>query len=315
MPKVRSKKIIKKEITLIDEVGDISQVPKVNVAHACHFSHVVDHGLFFHTMTIDYDDITPQEDRLVIVGARREIKIQGQACKKYTRGKPRGDGCMANSLIVDVNFMNNGIVYEPSIKVFKNYLHFCKCDNIEVCTKIADKICEMFRNIQEKLTTPEGRKELITPSLERDEFMKDADKINKFNKWVEKINSPICTMSLTHYPVNVSMANYNLRIGSYINTLILVKKLVEELPNWTITYDNVISLDIILTKKYDDDKNENVHSFKISFTGRIAFSYQIITDECHKAFEEVISIIKKYKDDIIVDPPETRSGRPTPKMK
>lgn len=293
-----------REIIDVDTVK-LSDVRRVDVAYACYFTHIIDYKMFFFMAPVDYENRPPlDEGELVIVGLR------GMGKK---RGAPRGEGCMDNCIIVDVNFMYKGEVVQPSIKMFKNYQHFCRCPEIGLCESLADSVCRILVATQKTAETSDGRMSLISASISHDDYLEDKE---SFIKWIgdNPENRRICTEELDHHKVKVTMAKYGLSLGTHINTTRLAEVFLSPdlKRRWTTTYDNALSLDLRVSCPSRSTSRES-HRFTIYPTGRVAFSYQEIDDECQEVFSSLIDILRECLEYISTDSPDTRSTTNTPR--
>lgn len=276
---------------------------RVDVAYACKPSTSIDH-ILLHFM-IDFND-------------RPDLTIVGSKCDNTTRGNPRNKGFMKNATVLDCILHTRTGDKDISVKVFKNYLHFCQGLNVALCEKIAKCLEKRFSDINNNLndiewvsnhfeemrrdiSTTDNNKTNLIKIIKNDEKVLVVDEYLTYReRFLQSIKQGkrIYKNDLEFGKVTATMSNSKLSVGYMVNCNRMVTDIVNILDEmkdgkeYRIYYDNAISTNIFIRIIIPDIKPIK---YTIYQTGTLSWSSYDIP-EVHTQIETMfLELCKKHK--------------------
>lgn len=185
-----------------------------------------------------------------------------------------------------------------TVKVFKQYLHFCKV-NITEATLLADFLCEAIKDTQRVIEDRELLSARLYELIKEESHIKEEDRESVESYFMDH---SVCILDLTHEPVEATMTNDIIPLGTKIHTACLAGLLRDEkgYRRWIITFDNALALSIRLVVPYSDS-NKDGYTFTIQPTGNILYSANDKSEEAELARKDVSDFIFERLEEIRLD--------------
>ena len=242
----------------------------IPVAFGCRLSSVIDYCHFISLLPITTLDKVGEGEIGII--AAKGIGIM--------RGDNEKATLMKNCAILRLA-MGSKVA---TVKVFKQYLHFCKV-NLEEATQLADFLCEAIKDTQRVIQDEALLSARLDKLMEEGSHMKAEDRESVESYF---LGHSVCVLDLTHEPVEATMTNHTIPLGTKIHTARLARLLRDEkgYRRWIITFDNALTLAIRLVVPYSDS-NKMGYTFTIQPTGNVLYSANDTSEEAEMARKDV----------------------------
>ncbi len=222
----------------------MTQYQRINVAYACIPTSAIDYRMFHILMPLEEDD------ELTFVGSRCSESGTGRRNSSTLgtiRGNPRNTGFMKNAVVVDCILRDGDVKKEVSIKIFRNYLHFCKSREISLCDRVADALCRRLVAMNEKMSDMNWVQQRLALASQDIESIRPH--LQVIQESIQR-GIQLCHPNLNHAPVMATMSNSRFFIGCPFNcnTLVLdIGSWVEKHSSqfkYRVYYDNAVHTNI-----------------------------------------------------------------------
>ena len=271
---------------------EASTKPPTKVAYGCNLTSIIDYTHFLVLLPLKRKDSIPLaigthqstlERENVVVQETLQFSIEAGKVASLVRGDYPSDAMMRNCAIVHVNIYNENSVTTATVKIFKQYLHFCRVSD-SISHLLADYICGLLRETQSYIDSPER----LAAHVQTLEHLNSDDARDATLEYFSRHN--VCAPDLDHDEVVATLVNHATNLGTRIHTPRLAKLLHANPHNWQVTFDNALSMAIRVAIPYDLKK---YHTFTIHTNGNILYSARS-SGNVDSAKESLVDYIRQH---------------------